>query len=38
LQKKVDELGCGLEVSMYHRGNNGEEEVLWMQVKVALSR
>jgi len=38
LQKKVDELGCGLEVSIYHRGNNGEEEVLWMQVKVALSR
>jgi hypothetical protein len=38
LQKKVDELGCGLEVSMYHQGNNGEEEVLWMQVRVALSR
>ena len=38
LQKKADELGCGLEVSMYHQGNDGEEEVLWMQVKVALSR
>jgi hypothetical protein len=38
LQKKVDELGCGLEVSMYHQGNEGVEEVLWMQVKVALSR
>jgi hypothetical protein len=38
LQKKVEELGSGLEVSMYHQGNEGEEEVLWMQVKVALSR
>jgi hypothetical protein len=37
LQKKVEELGSGLEVSMYHQGNEGEEEVLWMQVKVALS-
>ncbi len=37
LQKKADELGSGLEVSMYHQGNEGEEEVLWMQVKVALS-
>jgi hypothetical protein len=37
LQKKVEELGSGLEVSMYHQANDGEEEVLWMQVKVALS-
>jgi hypothetical protein len=37
LQKKVEELGSGLEVSMYHQGNEGVEEVLWMQVKVALS-
>ena len=37
LQRKVEELGSGLEVSMYHQGNEGEEEVLWMQVKVALS-
>jgi hypothetical protein len=36
--KKVDELRCGQEVSMYHQGPDGEEEVLSMEVKVSLSR
>jgi hypothetical protein len=35
--KKASELGCGQEVSMYHQGPDGEEEVLFMEVKVALS-
>jgi len=37
LKKKNEMLENGLEVSMYHRGREGEEEVLWMQVKIPLS-
>jgi hypothetical protein len=36
LEKRDDVLENGLEVSMYHRGREGEEEVLWMQVKIPL--
>lgn len=36
LEKKNEMLENGLEISMYHRGLQGEEEVLWMQVKIPL--
>lgn len=36
LEKRDEVLENGLEVSMYHRGPEGEEEVLWMQVKIPL--
>lgn len=36
LEKRNEMLENGLEVSMYHRGQEGEEEVLWMQVKIPL--
>ena len=38
MEKKRQELGPGRELSMYWRGKDGEEEVLWMQVRIALSR
>ncbi|MCX6677795.1 MAG: hypothetical protein NTU95_07625 [Methanothrix sp.] len=38
VEKKRHELGPGRELSMYWRGKEGEEEVLWMQVRIALSR
>jgi len=38
VEKKRQELGPGREFSMYWRGKEGEEEVLWMQVRIALSR
>ena len=38
VEKKRQELGPGRELSMYWRGVGGEEEVLWMQVRIALSR
>ena len=38
VEKKRQELGPGRELSMYWRGMEGEEEVLWMQVRIALSR
>lgn len=37
VEKKKQELGPGRELSMYWRGMEGEEEVLWMQVRIALS-
>lgn len=37
LEKKRQELGPGRELSMYWRGMEGEEEVLWMQVRIVLS-
>jgi CheY-like chemotaxis protein len=37
VEKKRQELGPGREVSMYWRGMEGEGEVLWMQVRIALS-
>jgi hypothetical protein len=37
VEKKRQELGRGRELSMYWRGKEGEEEVLWMQVRIALS-
>jgi hypothetical protein len=37
VDKKRQELGQGRELSMYRRGKEGEEEVLWMQVRIALS-
>jgi len=38
VEKKRQELGRGRELSMYWRGREGEEEVLWMQVQIELSR
>jgi CheY-like chemotaxis protein len=38
MDKKRQELGPGWEISMYRQGVEGEEEVLWMQVRIALSR
>ncbi|MCX6674029.1 MAG: hypothetical protein NTY37_09655 [Methanothrix sp.] len=37
VEKKRQELGPGRELSMYRRGREGEEEVLWMQVRIALT-
>jgi CheY-like chemotaxis protein len=37
VEKKRQELGAGRELSMYWQGKEGEEEVLWMQVRIALS-
>jgi hypothetical protein len=36
--KKREELGRGRELSMYCRGRKGEEEVLWMQVRIGLAK
>jgi hypothetical protein len=38
VEKKKQELGPGRELPMYWRGTEGEEAVLWMQVRIALSR
>ena len=38
VDKKRQELGPGRELSMYRLGRKGEEEVLWMQVRMPLSR
>lgn len=35
--KRKADLGPGRELSMYRRGEEGEEEVLWMQVGIGLS-
>lgn len=38
VEKKRQELGRGRELSMYWRGKEGEEEVLWMQVRIGLAK
>ncbi len=38
VEKKSQILGRGRELPMYWWGPEGEEEVLWMQVRIALSR
>jgi len=38
VEKKRQELGPGRELTMYWRGVGGEEEVLWMLVRIELSR
>ena len=38
VETKRQKLGRGWELSMYWRGAEGEEAVLWMQVRIALSR
>jgi hypothetical protein len=38
VETKRQILGRGRELPMYWRGWEGEEEVLWMQVRIALSR
>jgi hypothetical protein len=38
VDKKRQELGRGRELSMYRRGKEGEEEVLWMQVRIGLAK
>ncbi|HNX10024.1 MAG TPA: hypothetical protein PKL29_07905, partial [Methanothrix sp.] len=37
-EKRRQELGPGRELSMYHQGPDGEEEILWMQVRIGLLR
>ncbi len=37
VEKKRQEIERGLEISMYHQGDEGEEEVLWMEVKIPLA-
>ncbi len=37
VEKKRQELGSGTEISMYYDGMEGEEEVLWMQVRIPIS-
>jgi hypothetical protein len=37
IEKRKAVLGLGRELSMYLRGEEGEEEVLWMQVGIGLS-
>jgi len=37
VEKRMVVLGLGWELSMYLRGEEGEEEVLWMQVGIGLS-
>ena len=37
-EKRKQELGDGSELSMYRMGPEGEEEVLWMQVRIGLPR
>jgi hypothetical protein len=36
VEKKRREMGPGRELSMFKRGEDGEEEVLWMQVRIGL--
>jgi hypothetical protein len=38
VEKKRQELGRGRELSMYWRGAEGEEDVLWMQVRIGLAK
>ncbi|MEI6102383.1 MAG: hypothetical protein WCP70_00380 [Methanothrix sp.] len=38
VDKKRQELGQGRELSMYWRGAEDEEEVLWMQVRIGLAK
>jgi len=38
MEKKRQELMPGTEISMFHMGPDGEEEVLWMQVRVPISQ
>jgi hypothetical protein len=38
LEEKRREMGPGRELSMFRRGEDGEEEVLWMQVRIELSQ
>jgi hypothetical protein len=38
VEKKRQELGQGKELSMYWRGDEGEEEILWMQVRIGLAK
>jgi len=38
VDKKRQELGRGRELSMYWRGIEGEEDVLWMQVRIGLAK
>ncbi|MEI8003200.1 MAG: hypothetical protein WCG94_02580 [Methanothrix sp.] len=38
VEKKREELGRGRELTMYCRGAEGEEEVLWMQVRIELAK
>ena len=38
MDKKRQELGRGRELSMYWRGREGEEQVLWMQVRIGLAK
>ncbi|MCJ7445177.1 MAG: hypothetical protein MUO26_11755 [Methanotrichaceae archaeon] len=33
----IKETKCGSDISMFYKGENGEEEVLWMEVSVRLS-
>jgi hypothetical protein len=37
MEKAKMETRSGFEISMYHRGEEGEEEVLWMLARVPLS-
>jgi hypothetical protein len=37
IEKRKSALGPGRELSMYLKGEDGEEEVLWMQVGIGLS-
>ena len=37
VEKKKQEIEPGLEISMYHQGEEGEEEVLWMEVVIPLA-
>ncbi len=38
VEKKMQEQGRGRELSMYWRGAEGEEDVLWMQVRIGLAK
>jgi len=38
VEKKRQKQGRGWELPMYWRGREGEEAVLWIQVRIALSR
>ena len=38
VEKKKQELGRGRELSMYWRGKESEEQVLWMQVRIGLAK
>lgn len=38
VEKKRREMGPGRELSMFRQGEDGEEEVLWMRVRIELSQ